>query len=151
MWFRKSIADAESAAYSDEKGGRTMQEKLKYWLTIFSGTFIIAFGVYFFMNPYHIMCGSMAGLAIVLTNFIPLSLSAMSLVLNVICIILAFIFIDKAFVVKIILISVLLPAILFVFEVVCPNPESLTGNLALDAIAMVVVICYGQAILFNAN
>ena len=82
-----------------------MKDKIKYWLTIFSGTFIIAFGVYFFMNPYHIMCGSMAGLAIVLTNFIPLSLSAMSLVLNVICIILAFIFIDRKFGMKIIFIS----------------------------------------------
>ena len=127
-----------------------MLEKLKYYLTIFSGTFIIAFGVYFFMNPYHIMCGSMAGLAIILINFIPVSLSAMSLILNVICIILAFIFIDRAFGVKIIFIS-LLPAILFVFELICPNPQSLTGNLALDAVGMVVVICFGQAILFNAD
>ena len=128
-----------------------MKEKLKYWLTIFSGTFIIACGVYFFMNPYHIMCGSMAGLAIVLTNFIPLSLSAMSLVLNVICIILAFVFIDRKFGVKIIFISLLLPAILFIFELICPNPQSMTGNLALDAVGMIVVICFGQAILFNAD
>lgn len=128
-----------------------MLEKLKYYLTIFGGTFIIAFGVYFFMNPYHIMCGSMAGLAIILINFIPVSLSAMSLILNVICIILAFIFIDRAFGVKIIFISLLLPAILFVFELICPNPQSLTGNLALDAVGMVVVICFGQAILFNAD
>ena len=128
-----------------------MYEKLKYFMTIFGGTFIIAFGVYFFMNPYHIMCGSMAGLAIILTNFIPLSLSAMSLILNVICIILAFVFIDRKFGTKIIFISLLLPAILFVFELICPNPQSMTGNLALDAVGMIVVICFGQAILFNAD
>ena len=128
-----------------------MFEKLKYFFTIFSGTFIIAFGVYFLMSPYHIMCGSVTGLAIVLTNFIPVSLSVMTFILNVICIILAFVFIDRAFGVKIILISLLLPAILFVFEVLVPNPQSLTGNIALDAIAMVTVICFGQAMLFNAN
>ena len=128
-----------------------MYEKLKYFLTIFGGTFIIAFGVYFFMNPYHIMCGSVTGLAIVLINFIPVPLSVMTFILNVICIILAFVFIDRKFGVKIIFISLLLPAIIFVFETFFPNPQSLTGNLALDAIAMITVICFGQAILFNAN
>ena len=128
-----------------------MYEKLKYFLTIFGGTFIIAFGVYFFMNPYHIMCGSVTGLAIVLINFIPVPLSAMTFILNVICIILAFVFIDRKFGMKIIFISLLLPAIIFVFETFFPNPESLTGSLALDAIGMITVICFGQAILFNAN
>ena len=128
-----------------------MYEKLKYFLTIFGGTFIIAFGVYFFMNPFHIMCGSVTGLAIVLINFIPVPLSVMTFILNVICIILAFVFIDRKFGVKIMFISLLLPAIIFVFETFFPNPQSLTGNLALDAIAMITVICFGQAILFNAN
>lgn len=128
-----------------------MYEKLKYFLTIFMGTAIIAFGVYFFMNPFHIMCGSVTGLAIVLINFVPVSLSTMTFFLNVICIILAFLFIDRKFGMKIIFISLLLPAILFVFEHLVPNPQSMTGNIALDAICMVTVICYGQAILFNAN
>ena len=74
-----------------------MFEKLKYFSTIFFGTFIIAVGVYFFMNPNHIISGSITGLAVVLVNFIPLSLSAMTLILNIICIILAFLFIDKTF------------------------------------------------------
>lgn len=128
-----------------------MHEKLKYYLTIFWGTVIIAFGVYFFMSPLHIMCGSVTGLAIVLINFIPVPLSVMTFLLNVICIILAFVFVDRKFGVRIIFISLLLPALLFVFEVLFPNQESLTGNLVLDAIGMIMVICYGQAILFNAN
>ena len=89
-----------------------MFEKLKYFSTIFFGTFIIAVGVYFFMNPNHIVSGSISGLAVVLVNFVPLSLSAMTLLLNIICIILAFLFVDKTFGTKIIFISVLLPALL---------------------------------------
>ena len=128
-----------------------MFEKLKYFSTIFFGTFIIAVGVYFFMNPNHIVSGSISGLAVVLVNFVPLSLSAMTLLLNIICIILAFLFVDKTFGTKIIFISVLLPALLFVFELLFPGPVSPTGNIALDMIAMIIVICYGQAVLFNAN
>ena len=124
-----------------------MFEKLKYFSTIFFGTFIIAVGVYFFMNPNHIISGSITGLAVVLVNFIPLSLSVMTLILNIICIILAFLFIDKTFGTKIIFISILL----FVFETAFPDPGSPTGNIALDVVGMIVVICYGQAVLFNAN
>lgn len=128
-----------------------MFEKLKYFSTIFFGTFIIAVGVYFFMNPNHIISGSITGLAVVLVNFIPLSLSVMTLILNIICIILAFLFIDKTFGTKIIFISILLPVLLFVFETTFPDPGSPTGNIALDVVGMIVVICFGQAILFNAN
>ena len=128
-----------------------MFEKLKYFSTIFFGTFIIAVGVYFFMNPNHIVSGSISGLAVVLVNFVPLSLSVMTLFLNIICIILAFLFVDKAFGTKIIFISILLPALLFVFELLFPGPVSPTGNIALDVVAMIIVICYGQAVLFNAN
>ena len=128
-----------------------MFEKLKYFSTIFFGTFIIAVGVYFFMNPNHIISGSITGLAVVLVNFIPLSLSVMTLILNIICIILAFLFIDKTFGTKIIFISNLLPVLLFVFETAFPDPGSPTGNIALDVVGMIVVICFGQAILFNAN
>ena len=128
-----------------------MFEKLKYFSTIFFGTFIIAVGVYFFMNPNHIISGSISGLAVVLVNFVPLSLSAMTLLLNIICIILAFLFVDKTFGTKIIFISILLPVLLFVFETAFPDPGSPTGNIALDVVGMIVVICFGQAILFNAN
>ena len=65
------------------KGGEIMLEKAKYFLTIFMGTFIIAVGVYFFMNPNHIVCGSIAGLAVVLVNFIPVSLSVMTFILKI--------------------------------------------------------------------
>ncbi len=133
------------------KGKSNMLEKVKYNLTILLGTLIIAIGVYFFMNPNHIVCGSIAGLAVVLIEFVPVSLSVMTFILNVICIILAFVFIDKAFGMKIIFISLLLPAIMFVFEQLFPNPASPTGDLALDAVCMVLVICFGQAMLFNAN
>ncbi|MBQ7796259.1 MAG: YitT family protein [Lachnospiraceae bacterium] len=128
-----------------------MKEKIKSLLTILMGTVIITIGIHFFMAPNHFVCGSITGLAVVLVNFIPVSLSTMTLILNIICIVLAFTFIDKEFGVKIIFISILLPAVMFVFETLFPVVTSPTGELALDGILMVLIICYGQAILFNAN
>lgn len=130
---------------------KSMMDHVKYYATLILGTLIIAVGVYFFMNPNHIVCGSITGLAVVLIKFIPISLSMMTLILNVICIVLAFVFIDRAFGVKIIFISLLLPVILFVFELLFPVVTSPTGEVALDAVCMVMIICFGQAILFNAD
>ena len=45
---------------------------------------IIAAAVYFFLVPSHTSISSISGLGIVLTNFIPLPLSAITMVLNVV-------------------------------------------------------------------
>ena len=49
------------------------------------------------MMPANIVLGSVTGLAIVLVNFIPLQVSAMTFILNVLCLIIGFIFVGKEF------------------------------------------------------
>ena len=46
---------------------------------------IIAAAVYFFLVPSHASVSSISGLGIVLANFIPLPLSAITMILNVVC------------------------------------------------------------------
>ena len=50
---------------------------------------IIAAAVYFFLVPSHTSISSISGLGIVLTNFIPLPLSAITMILNVVLLIIA--------------------------------------------------------------
>ena len=45
---------------------------------------IIAAAVYFFLLPSHASVSSISGLGIVLSNFIPLPLSAITMILNVV-------------------------------------------------------------------
>ena len=45
---------------------------------------IIAAAVFFFLIPSHTAVSSISGLAIVLSNFIPLSISAITMILNVV-------------------------------------------------------------------
>ena len=51
---------------------------------------IIAVAVYFFLVPSHTSISSMSGLGIVLSNFVPLPLSAITMILNVVLLIIVF-------------------------------------------------------------
>ncbi len=128
-----------------------MKEKLKYALTILGGTLIIVVAIHFFMAPNHFVTGSISGLAVVLVNFIDIPLSAMTLILNVLCLVIAWIFIGREFCMKVMAISLLIPACMYVFELLFPNPGSPTGEMSMDAVCFTMIICLGQAILFQAN
>ena len=60
-------------------------------MTISLGTLIVAAAVYFFMLPSNVSIGSGAALAMILSNYIPLPVSAITLGLNIILLIIGFI------------------------------------------------------------
>ena len=47
------------------------------------GTIIVAIAVFFFMLPSHVTVGSGTGLAMVISNFVPLPVSTITLVMNI--------------------------------------------------------------------
>ena len=53
---------------------------------------IIAAAVYFFLVPSHTSVSSISGLGIVLSNFVPLPLSVITMILNVVLLIISIIF-----------------------------------------------------------
>ena len=53
-------------------------------------TFVIAVAVFFFLVPSHAAVSSISGLAIVLANFVPFSVSEITMTLNVILLIIGF-------------------------------------------------------------
>ena len=61
---------------------------------------IIAAAVYFFLVPSHTSVSSISGLGIVLSNFVPLPLSAITMILNVVLLIIGFFTCGKEFGVK---------------------------------------------------
>lgn len=124
---------------------------LKEYLFITLAVGIVAGAVYFFMMPGHIVVGSLAGLVLVLTNFIPMSISTMTFILNGLLLILGFLFIGKEFGAKTIYTSILLPAYLKLFEILVPNPKSLTNDVILDTLCYILVVSIGLAMLFNSN
>ena len=112
---------------------------------------IIAAAVYFFLVPSHASVSSISGLGIVLSNFIPLPLSAITMILNVVLLIIGFITCGKEFGVKTVYTSIILPVFLGIFEKVFPNFTSMTDSQELDVLCYVLVVSIGLSILFNRN
>ena len=112
---------------------------------------IIAAAVYFFLVPSHTSVSSISGLGIVLSNFVPLQLSAITMILNVVLLIIGFITCGREFGVKTVYTSVMLPLFLRLFEIIFPDFGSMTDSQELDVLCYVLVVSVGLSILFNRN
>ena len=128
-----------------------VQKTIKEFAIITVGTAIVAAAVFFFMLPSHVSVGSGAALAMVLSNFIPLSVSAITLIMNVGLLIIGFILIGPEFGAKTVYCSILMPVIMGVFEKIFPNFQSITQDPLLDVICYILVVGIGLAILFSRN
>lgn len=126
-------------------------EVLKETVILTVAVAIIAAAVYFFLVPSHASVSSISGLGIVLSNFIPLPLSAITMILNVVLLIIGFITCGKEFGVKTVYTSVLLPVFIGLFEILFPDFGSMTDSQELDVLCYILVVSVGLSILFNRN
>ena len=114
-------------------------------------TFIVAVAVYFFMMPNNLAIASIAGLAVVLQKFIPLSVATISLIFNVGLLIIGFVFVGREFGGKTVYTSVILPIFVGIFEKLFPKYNGLTGDPFLDMICYIFIVSIGLSLLFNHN
>ena len=127
------------------------KRNIKEFLLITVGTGIVATAVFFFMLPSHVAVGSASALALVLSNLIPLPVSAITFILNAGLLIIGFLLIGPEFGVKTVYTSLLMPVYLRIFEVVFPNFQSITGEPMLDVICYILVVGIGLSMLFSSN
>ena len=127
------------------------KEKLKEFAIITIGDIIVATAVFFFMLPSHVSVGSGAALAMVLSNFIPLSVSTITLLLNIFLLIIGFLLIGPEFGGKTVYCAILMPLVMGVYEWIFPNFQSLTGDQTLDVVCYILVVGVGLMLLFSYN
>ena len=132
-----------------------MKSKLRCYIqdmaVITFATFIVAVAVFFFMMPNNLAIASIAGLAVVLQNFIPLSVATISLIFNVGLLIIGFVFVGREFGGKTVYTSVILPIFVGIFEKLFPKYNGLTGDPFLDMICYIFIVSIGLSLLFNHN
>lgn len=128
-----------------------IKRAIKDYTIITFGTILAAAAIYFFMLPSNLAVGSGTALAMVLSNFIPLPISVISLAINVILLILGFLLIGPEFGAKTVYTAIMLPVVLGVFEFIFPNFKSLTEDPLLDMICYILVVGIAMAILFSYN
>lgn len=128
-----------------------IRNTIKEFAIITFGTAIVAAAVFFFMLPSHVSVGSGAALAMILGNFIPLSVSTITLIMNIGLLIIGFILVGPEFGAKTVYCSILMPLIMGVFEVIFPNFQSITQDPFLDVVCYILVVGVGLSILFPRN
>jgi len=129
-----------------------MSVKLLKEYAIQSGALaIIACAVFFFLVPSHASVSSIAGLAIILANFVPLSVAIIVMILNIALLVLAFFLCGKEFFLKTTYASIVLPVFLYILERIFPNFTSFTNDPTLDVSCYIFLVSVGLAILFNRN
>ena len=112
---------------------------------------IIAAAVYFFLIPSQTSISSISALAIIIAHYVPLHVSTVTMILNVVLLLIGFVTCGKEFGAKTVYTSILLPVYLAVFEHVFPDFESLTNSSELDVLCYILVVSIGLSILFNMN
>lgn len=120
-------------------------------MTITAGTLIVSVAVYFFMLPSNVSVGSGTALAMVLSNFIPLPVSVITLGMNVLLLLVGFLLIGPEFGGKTVYCSLLMPVILWVFERIFPDFQSVTQDPLLDVVCYILIVGVGLSLLFSCN
>ena len=129
----------------------SIKNTIKEFAIITLGTGIVAAAVFFFMLPSHVSVGSGAAFAMVLSNFIPLSVSTITLIMNVGLLIIGFILIGPEFGAKTVYCSILMPLMMGALEMIFPDFQSITQDPLLDVICYTLVVGVGLSILFSRN
>jgi uncharacterized membrane-anchored protein YitT (DUF2179 family) len=124
---------------------------IKEFVIITFGAILAATAIYFFMLPLNIAIGSGSAIAMMLSTFIPLPVSMLSLGLNVILLIIGFILIGSEFGIKTVYAAILVPLVIGLYELIFPNFESLTNDPVVDVICYTIVVGMGMALLFSCN
>ena len=124
---------------------------LKEFIIITFGAVLAAAAIYFFMLPSHVAVGSASALGMVLSNFIPIPVSVITLLLNVFLLILGFILIGPEFGAKTVYTAIMVPVSMGVFENIFSDFQSLTQDPLIDVLCYILVVGMAMAILFSRN
>lgn len=128
-----------------------MKKLIKEYSLITVGALIASAAIFFFMLPSKVAVGSGSGLAMILSNFIPLPVSVISLIQNIFLLIMGFILIGPEFGAKTVYASIIVPVGVGIFELLFPNFQSLTQDPLIDVICYILICGIGMAILFSLN
>ena len=100
------------------------------------------------LHPYQLLSPSPDYL---LRSLHPLPLSAITMILNVVLLIIGFLTCGREFGVKTVYTSIMLPVFIGIFEKIFAGYDSMTGSQELDVICYILVVSVGLSILFNRN
>ena len=126
-------------------------ETAKDYAVITASTFVIAVGIYFFKFPDNFTFGGVSGLSVVLAKLTGISAATTNFVLNILLVIVGFLFLGRGFGVKTAYSSVILSVFVSLLQQVVPLSAPVTNEPMLNLIFAVMLPAFGSAVLFNVG
>ena len=124
------------------------KETVRNYSLITLSTLIIAVGIYFFKFPNDFTFGGVSGLSVVLGKVTPLSPATSNFILNIILVVIGFVFLGRSFGVKTVYSSLLLSGVISALGWFFPMSHPLTDQPMLELIFAVALPAFGSALLF---
>lgn len=126
-----------------------MSDKIKEFFLLTAGILIMVVGIYFFKFPNNFSFGGVTGIAVVVSEYLPVSKSVITTIINVALLILGFLLLGKGFGVKTVYTSLLMSFGLSFLEKICPMTQPLTDEVILELAFGIFLPAVGSALLFN--
>lgn len=127
------------------------QSELKKFILMNLGCVLLSFGVYFFKIPNGFATGGVTGIGTILGKITPVTPAAWIWILNVVLLVLGFLFLGRKNGVKTVYCSMLYSAITYVLEVALPLHEPLTNQPFMELAYAMILTSIGSAMIFNSD
>ncbi len=135
-----------------ERERKLDKAKIREFALLNFGILILTAGVYFFKFPNHFTTGGVSGISIIIHALMPaISMGAANLVLNVVLLLLGWIFLGSSFGIRTAYASLMYSLLTIVFERVVPLSAPLTAQPFVELLFAVGLPAVGSAILFSVN
>ncbi|MBQ9544009.1 MAG: YitT family protein [Clostridia bacterium] len=145
----------DSKEKTEKKNINTRKEKtpvkktvINYLLLTFAAL-LLGFANHVFKIPNNFAFGGVTGISIILAKFLPVSVSTITLVLNVTLLVVGWIVINKSFAFKTVYVSLLFSGSLSLMENFFPLDGPVTDEPMLEFIFAVILPAFASAIFFN--
>lgn len=156
--FRKRRTRQIAAVFAGKRlpqGDGNFMSKLtgiiKEYALLTASTLVMVVGIYFFKFPNNFCFGGVTGLAVILSALVKFSASSFTFIINMVLLLVGFLFVGKSFGVKTVYVSVLMSVSLSVLDKIYPMTKPLTNQPVLELLFAIFLPALGSAMLFNED
>ena len=121
------------------------------YLLILIGSAVYALSTVIFIFPHSLLLGGTSGVSVILNSFISFSPGKILVAINILLIILAFIFLGKSMAIKTLVGSLLTTVFVGVFEELFAFSEPLVGSMLLSSVIGASLIALASGIMFYVD
>ena len=125
-------------------------KKIKSFLFMNLGCILLAVGVYFFKIPNGFATGGVTGIGTLLARLTPISAGLWIWILNVVLLIVGFVFLGKGTGIKTVYCSMFYSALTYIFEFLIPLISPLSDQPLMGLIYAMLLTSIGSAMIFNS-